>query len=168
MGRIQRAVEELVALLDIYAVDSEAWAELAELYVEQGCYGQAIFCLEEVLLIAPNAWNVCAYLKLIFFFIFYFFVGEMNANEVLIFDVCWAQIHARLGEVEYMSAKAGGSNSSNANSGGKDYNGDAATLLTISDSMRRFCRSVELCDDYLRGFYGLKIVSEMSMSTTLQ
>lgn len=60
MGKTQRAVEELVALLDIYAVDSEAWAELAEIYVEQGCYAQAIFCLEEVLLIAPNAWNVCA------------------------------------------------------------------------------------------------------------
>ena len=63
MGKTQRAVEELVALLDIYAVDSEAWAELAEIYVEQGCYGQAIFCLEEVLLIAPNAWNVCALQK---------------------------------------------------------------------------------------------------------
>jgi hypothetical protein len=24
--------------------------------------------------------------------------------------------------------------------------------------MRRFCRSVELCDDYLRGYYGLKLV----------
>ncbi|KAK6433724.1 Inositol phosphatase SIW14 [Oleoguttula sp. CCFEE 5521] len=23
--------------------------------------------------------------------------------------------------------------------------------------MRRFCRSVELCDDYLRGYYGLKL-----------
>lgn len=24
--------------------------------------------------------------------------------------------------------------------------------------MRRFCRSIELCDDYLRGYYGLKLV----------
>ena len=59
MGKMQRTVEELVAFLDIYAVDSEAWAELAEIYVQQGCHAQAIFCLEEVLLIAPNAWNVC-------------------------------------------------------------------------------------------------------------
>lgn len=25
--------------------------------------------------------------------------------------------------------------------------------------MRHFCRSIELCDDYLRGYYGLKLVS---------
>lgn len=25
--------------------------------------------------------------------------------------------------------------------------------------MRRFCRSIELCDDYLRGFYGLKLTT---------
>ena len=58
MNRPQRAIEELVALLDIFAVDGESWAELAEVYVEQGAYAQAVYCLEEVLLIAPNAWNV--------------------------------------------------------------------------------------------------------------
>ena len=26
--------------------------------------------------------------------------------------------------------------------------------------MRRFCRSIELCDDYLRGYYGLKLVGD--------
>lgn len=26
-----------------------------------------------------------------------------------------------------------------------------------AEAMRRFCRSVELCDDYLRGYYGLKL-----------
>jgi hypothetical protein len=26
------------------------------------------------------------------------------------------------------------------------------------ESVRRFSRSIELCDDYLRGFYGLKLV----------
>jgi len=30
------------------------------------------------------------------------------------------------------------------------------TLLT--DAVRRFSRSIELCDDYLRGYYGLKVV----------
>lgn len=53
-----------------------------------------------------------------------------------------------------MSAKA----TRNGSSSGNDKNGEAASLVTISDSMRRFGRSVELCDDYLRGFYGLKIV----------
>jgi hypothetical protein len=29
----------------------------------------------------------------------------------------------------------------------------------LAESLRRFCRSIELCDDYLRGYYGLKLVS---------
>ena len=45
-------------LLDASPTDIEAWAELAEVYVSQGLYSQASFCLEEVLLVAPNAWNV--------------------------------------------------------------------------------------------------------------
>jgi tetratricopeptide (TPR) repeat protein len=38
--------------------DAEAWAELADLYLSQGLYPQAIFALEEVLVLMPNAWNV--------------------------------------------------------------------------------------------------------------
>lgn len=38
--------------------DAEAWAELSDLYVAQGLYPQAIFALEEVLVLSPNAWNV--------------------------------------------------------------------------------------------------------------
>jgi len=32
--------------------------------------------------------------------------------------------------------------------------------------MRHFCRSIELCDDYLRGYYGLKLVSETYYATS--
>ena len=28
----------------------------------------------------------------------------------------------------------------------------------LAEALRRFCRSIELCDDYLRGYYGLKLV----------
>jgi ER membrane protein complex subunit 2 len=28
----------------------------------------------------------------------------------------------------------------------------------VVDAVRRFSRSIELCDDYLRGYYGLKVV----------
>lgn len=31
-------------------------------------------------------------------------------------------------------------------------------VKTLVDAMRRFCRSIELCDDYIRGYYGLMIV----------
>lgn len=53
------------------------------------------------------------------------------------------QINARLGEVLYMAASASEPN---------------LVEKYLAESFRRFCRSVELCDDYLRGYYGLKLV----------
>lgn len=109
MGRTSEAVTALTYLLDSSPIDAESWAELADVYLTQGLYDQAIFSLEEVLLVTPNAWN----------------------------------IHARLGEVLYLAAsKAEGSEQ----------------VKGLSEAMRRFCRSIELCDDYLRGYYGLKLV----------
>ena len=55
------------------------------------------------------------------------------------------QIHARLGEVLFISATSGN---------------DSVDGKTLAEAMRRFCRSIELCDDYLRGYYGLKLVRE--------
>ena len=58
MGKIPEAVAGLLALLDFSPTDAEAWSELADVYLEQGLYGQAIYALEEVLVLSPNAWNV--------------------------------------------------------------------------------------------------------------
>jgi tetratricopeptide (TPR) repeat protein len=58
MGRIPEAVTALIELLDFLPTDPEAWSELADVYLSQGMYQQAIYALEEVLLAAPNAWNV--------------------------------------------------------------------------------------------------------------
>lgn len=48
----------LVQLLGFSPTDAEAWSELADMYWSQGMYPQAIYALEEVLVMAPNAWNV--------------------------------------------------------------------------------------------------------------
>lgn len=48
----------LVRFLGFSPTDPEAWSELADLYLSQGMYSQAIFAFEEVLVMAPNAWNV--------------------------------------------------------------------------------------------------------------
>ncbi|KAL1891888.1 Inositol phosphatase SIW14 [Sporothrix stenoceras] len=119
-GKTAEAVTGLIALLDFSPTDAEAWAELADVYLEQGLYAQSIYALEEVLVLSPNAWN----------------------------------IHARLGEIEYMAAStsAGGS--------------DAATQKYAAESLKRFCRSIELCDDYLRGFYGLKLVTSFVLKNS--
>lgn len=118
MGRTADAITALTNLLDTSPTDAEAWAELSDLYLSQGLYEQSLFCLEEVLLVTPNAWNM----------------------------------QARIGEVHFLAArKAEG----------------AEQLKGLVDSMRRFCRSVELCDDYLRGFYGLKLVSNPTRAACL-
>ncbi|OQE14599.1 hypothetical protein PENSTE_c034G04413 [Penicillium steckii] len=105
LDRPTDAIAALIQLLDALPTDAEAWCELADLYQAQGLGSQAIFSLEEALLIAPNAWN----------------------------------IHARLGELLYVSSSSPDS--------------DAPRL--VSKSVQHFSRSIELCDDYLRGFYGL-------------
>lgn len=113
LDRTSDAVSGLLALVDMSPTDAEAWAELADVYLAQGLYSQAIYALEEVLVLQPNAWN----------------------------------IQARSGEVLYMAATA-------------TQSGDAATATKrLAEATKRFCRSIELCDDYLRGYYGLKLVT---------
>jgi tetratricopeptide (TPR) repeat protein len=58
LSRHTDAIHSLIDLLKAAPTDAEAWCELSDLYRSQGMGLQAIFCLEEALLIAPNAWNV--------------------------------------------------------------------------------------------------------------
>ncbi|KAI9791790.1 MAG: hypothetical protein M1835_000093 [Candelina submexicana] len=118
MSRPIEAINALVQLLEGSPTDAEAWSELSDLYQSQSMYAQAIFSLEEVLLITPNAWN----------------------------------IHARMGEIIYLSALAIHS--------GNELHMDKLLI----DSMRYFCRSIELCDGYLRGYYGLKLITNRLLS----
>lgn len=58
LSRVNDAIDALVELLESSPTDIEAWAELADLYLAQDLFSQAIFCFEEILLVSPNAWNV--------------------------------------------------------------------------------------------------------------
>lgn len=58
LNRPSQAIAALIKLLDAVPTDAEGWCELADLYQSQGLGSQAIFSLEEALLIAPNSWNV--------------------------------------------------------------------------------------------------------------
>ncbi|KAB8337205.1 hypothetical protein FH972_021507 [Carpinus fangiana] len=62
-------------------------------------------------------------------------------EEVLLITPNAWNMHARLGEIVYIASIAG------------------PQLAGLVRSMRSYCRSIELCDDYLRGFYGLKLVT---------
>lgn len=59
-------------------------------------------------------------------------------------SIDFVQIHARLGELLYVCSSS--------------PDGDASRLA--GKSVQHFCRSIELCDDYLRGFYGLVLVRD--------
>lgn len=112
-GKPADALECLVQFLGSFPADAEAWVELSDLYQEQGLHSQAIFCLEEALVIAPNAWN----------------------------------LHARLAELNYLASQS-------------PQEGAATNEKYLTEAVRRFCRSVELCQDYLRGYYGLKLATD--------
>ncbi|OBT54004.1 hypothetical protein VE04_06025 [Pseudogymnoascus sp. 24MN13] len=75
-------------------------------------------------------------------------------EEVLLITPNAWNIHARLGELLFTSAGTDGST-------GKDN----TTEKYIYESVRRFSRSIELCDDYLRGFYGLKLATARALLT---
>lgn len=66
LGKIGDAITALTVLVENSPTDTEAWAELSELYASTGAWGQAIFCMEEVLLIMPNAWSVSSLLLCLF------------------------------------------------------------------------------------------------------
>lgn len=54
------------------------------------------------------------------------------------------QMHAKLAEVFYIVASSATG---------------AERIQNLTRSMKYFCRSIELCGDYLRGFYGLKLTT---------
>ncbi|KNC47324.1 tetratricopeptide repeat protein 35 [Thecamonas trahens ATCC 50062] len=52
-GDLTAAANTLATYLETYMTDAEAWAELAELALENGNYGRAAFCYEELILLEP-------------------------------------------------------------------------------------------------------------------
>ena len=93
------AIEQLVRLLDTFPNDSEAWAELADLYLSQDMLQQAAFCLEELILLQPFSYYV----------------------------------HAQYAEILWNMGKE-------------------------ASALKYWSRSVELCGDFLRGWFGVKTV----------
>nr|VZH96765.1 unnamed protein product [Spirometra erinaceieuropaei] len=53
-GQINEAVDELNKYLKIFMADTEAWSELADLYLQQGDFKHAAFCVEEMMLASPH------------------------------------------------------------------------------------------------------------------
>jgi tetratricopeptide (TPR) repeat protein len=61
IGDVTGAKKELCDHVQNFQADHEAWHELADLYIEDGEFNKALFCLEE--LIVANAYNHLYYVK---------------------------------------------------------------------------------------------------------
>lgn len=53
-GDLSGAISELNKYLSVFMADEEAWAELSALYISLQKYSQAAFCMEELILAAPQ------------------------------------------------------------------------------------------------------------------
>ncbi|KAF7846115.1 hypothetical protein BT93_L5226 [Corymbia citriodora subsp. variegata] len=120
VGRYVDAIDCLVSYLNSFPGDAESWCELADLYQDQGMISQAIYCMEEAILLQPNAWN----------------------------------LHARLGELNYVASQS-------------SSDGVSSTIKHLSEAVHRLSRSIELCQDYLRGYYGLKLATDKLLQLDL-
>lgn len=52
-GEVESAIKELCKHLETYQTDDDSWACLADLYIDQGQYEKAAFCLEELVMKNP-------------------------------------------------------------------------------------------------------------------
>jgi ER membrane protein complex subunit 2 len=64
-------------------------------------------------------------------------------------------LHARLGELEYLNAAS-------------SSEGSEAAVKSLEQAIQRFSRSIELCHDYLRAYYGLKLAVAKLLQTRPQ
>ncbi|XP_047475731.1 ER membrane protein complex subunit 2-like [Penaeus chinensis] len=53
-GKIPEAIRELTEYLKKFMSDGEAWQELCDLYLKEGDYSKASFCMEELILTNPH------------------------------------------------------------------------------------------------------------------
>ncbi|RMD43966.1 hypothetical protein DV735_g1168, partial [Chaetothyriales sp. CBS 134920] len=78
-----------------------------------------------------------------------------SLEEVLLHLPNAWNIHARLGELEYLNGLSAAE-------------GSEAAVKSLTQAIQRFSRSIELCRDYLRGYYGLKLAVTKLLSTRPQ
>jgi len=101
MKKTTEAINSLTLLLDTFPNDTEAWAELAELYLSQDMLLQTAYCLEELILLQP--------------FLHY--------------------VHAQYAEILWLLEKE-------------------------ASALKHWSRSVELCSDFMRGWFGVKTATK--------
>ena len=147
LGKVLKQYEKMI---DEKPVNMPIRKRRVALLKSMGKTGEAVKALTELLDVSPTdaeAWSELADLYLV--------QGMLSQavyclEEVLLVTPNAWNVHARIGETTVLMANAA--------------EGAGDKLKLLSEAMRRFCRCVELCDNYLRGFYGLKLVRFLSCS----
>ncbi|KAI1075221.1 TPR-like protein [Whalleya microplaca] len=111
-----------------------------------GRVSESVGALISLLDISPTDAEAWAELAELYFSQALYSQAVYALEEVLVLQPNAWNIHARLGEVLLVAAKIS----------------DAPRQL--SEALKRFSRSIELCDDYLRGYYGLKLAAGQLLS----
>eukprot|EP00240_Pyramimonas_obovata_P006132 CAMPEP_0118933360 /NCGR_PEP_ID=MMETSP1169-20130426/11947_1 /TAXON_ID=36882 /ORGANISM="Pyramimonas obovata, Strain CCMP722" /LENGTH=312 /DNA_ID=CAMNT_0006876113 /DNA_START=41 /DNA_END=979 /DNA_ORIENTATION=+ len=66
-GNNKGAIEALNDYLTVFMADTDAWAELADIYIETEAYSNAAFCMEEIITAAPhNYMNHLRYAEILY------------------------------------------------------------------------------------------------------
>lgn len=154
---LQRVLKEYDALLhDEDPTNIPIRKRKVALLRSTGKIDQAVQALVELLDSSPTDAEAWSELSDIYFTQGSYDKAIYALEEVILCVPNAWNMQARLGEVLYVAATSGDSPDRSAVSRG------------VSDALRRFCRSIELCDNYLRGYYGLKIASRKLLETLPQ
>lgn len=150
---LHRVVKEYQTILTKDPSNMPVAKRLIALLKSLGKIAEAITALNTLLEISPTDAEAWAELSDLYSSQGLYQQAIFALEEVLLIMPNAWNIHAKLGEMLYITAGSGN---------------DANTEKTIAESLRRFCRSIELCDDYLRGYYGLKLTSNRLLTTGQQ
>jgi len=112
-GKTSEAITSLTEYLQVFMADLDAWAELADIYLKEQMYKQAVFCYEELILADPQNYHYytkCAEIKYtlggaanlmdaIYYYSFSLELSTVNNNRSL-FGVCLA-----INQLKHVSGK---------------------------------------------------------------
>ncbi|KAK1844888.1 tetratricopeptide repeat domain-containing protein [Colletotrichum chrysophilum] len=142
-GELVQVLKEYETILGQNATNIPVAKRRVALLKSTGKISEAISALNSLLDFSPTDAEAWAELADLYLSQGLYSQAIFALEEVLVLTPNAWNIHARMGEVLYMAASAS----------------DGSSQQQLAESVKRFARSIELCDDYLRGYYGLKLAT---------
>ncbi|KAJ0381630.1 hypothetical protein COL26b_000308 [Colletotrichum chrysophilum] len=143
-GELVQVLKEYETILGQNATNIPVAKRRVALLKSTGKISEAISALNSLLDFSPTDAEAWAELADLYLSQGLYSQAIFALEEVLVLTPNAWNIHARMGEVLYMAASAS----------------DGSSQQQLAESVKRFARSIELCDDYLRGYYGLKLAMQ--------